>query len=171
MILDLSSTVQPETTSMLSHKRAICDEASCTCALIQSHDQCFWKRKNFDLPGSSNKTLSRSGLTPSYSTDILFLLSVTQLGRHIVTDTVSPTNVARTVCSSVHCGTFAGPLCSLHDRLNPAHCRIKHHVVIWILFLFCWPSHFKKGSCKAGASLSHLSLTERKECNTGLPVF
>ena len=65
MILDPNSTVQPETTSTLSHKRAICDEASCTCVLIQSHDQKFFfrNRKNLDLPGSSNKTLSRSGLS------------------------------------------------------------------------------------------------------------
>ena len=39
MILHPNSTVQPETTSTLSHKRAICDEAACTCALIQSRDQ------------------------------------------------------------------------------------------------------------------------------------
>jgi len=49
MILDPSSTVQPETTFTLSHKRAICEEATC-----------------FDPPGSSNKTLSRSGLIPDY---------------------------------------------------------------------------------------------------------
>ena len=39
MILDPNSTVQPETTFTLSHKRATCDKAMCTCALIQSHDQ------------------------------------------------------------------------------------------------------------------------------------
>ena len=57
MILNLNSTVQPEMTSTLSHKRAICDEATCTCVL--SHDQNFFP-KNFDPPGSSNKTLSSS---------------------------------------------------------------------------------------------------------------
>ena len=57
MILDPNSTVQPEMTFTLSHKRAICGKAMCNCALIQSHNQNF-----FDPPGSSNKTLSRSGL-------------------------------------------------------------------------------------------------------------
>ena len=39
MILDPNSTVQPETTFMLSHKWAICDEATCMYTLIQSRDQ------------------------------------------------------------------------------------------------------------------------------------
>ena len=50
--------------SLLSHKRAICDKASCKCALMWSIFF-FPKRKNFDPPGSSNKTLSRSGLLRS----------------------------------------------------------------------------------------------------------
>ena len=39
MILDPNGTVQPETTFTLSHKRAICDKATCTCTLIQSCGQ------------------------------------------------------------------------------------------------------------------------------------
>ena len=67
MILDPNSTVQPETTFTLSHKRAICNmcnEATCMCTLILPRDQFFFleKQKNFDPLGSSNKTLSRSDL-------------------------------------------------------------------------------------------------------------
>ena len=64
MILDSNNTVQPETTFTLSHKRAICDEATCTCinSITWSNFIIFWKWKTFDPPGSSNKTLTRSGL-------------------------------------------------------------------------------------------------------------
>ena len=65
MILDPNCTVQPETTFTLSHKWAICDKATCICTLIQLRDQIssfFQKRRNFDPPGSSNITLSRTGL-------------------------------------------------------------------------------------------------------------
>ena len=61
MILDPNSTVQPETTSTLSHKR------SHLCVCINSITWLnffffFSKWKIFNPPGSSNKTLSRSGL-------------------------------------------------------------------------------------------------------------
>ena len=44
MILDPNNTVQPETTFTLSHKEAICGEATCTRALIQSRDQFFFSK-------------------------------------------------------------------------------------------------------------------------------
>ena len=60
----LNSTVQPETTFMLSHKRAICGEATCTRVFNSLTRSIFFfrKRKYFDPPGLSNKRLSRSGL-------------------------------------------------------------------------------------------------------------
>ena len=42
MILDPNNTVQPETTFTLSHKRAVCGEATCTRALIHSQDRIFF---------------------------------------------------------------------------------------------------------------------------------
>ena len=46
MILDPNSTMQPETTFTLSHKRAICDKATYTCALTHSQDQFFFFFEN-----------------------------------------------------------------------------------------------------------------------------
>jgi len=42
MVLDPNNTVQPEMTFTLNHKRAIYDEATCTCVLIHSRDRIFF---------------------------------------------------------------------------------------------------------------------------------
>ena len=84
MILDPNNTVQPETTFTLSHKRAIYGEATCTRALIHSRDWIFFfqKRKNFDLPGSSNKRLSRSGLNKNFVIAIVCLLHTSHFSKN-----------------------------------------------------------------------------------------
>ena len=58
MILEPNSTVQPETTFTLSHKRRR-SYVHARVAIMRSN---FEKQKIFDPPGSSNKTLSSSGL-------------------------------------------------------------------------------------------------------------
>ena len=66
MILDPNSTVQPETTFMLSHKRAICDEVMYMCTLIQSWGQIFFYETEKFWPAELEQTLSRSGLNRKY---------------------------------------------------------------------------------------------------------
>ena len=96
-------------------------------------------------------------------TDILFLSSVTQLGRHIITNAVSPTNVASTVCSSVQCGTFAGcvvymtgstpPTAGLHIMLQ--FVNLEFYTLLAISFQESWPLALMEASPR----FSHLSLT------------
>ena len=81
-------TVQPETTFTLSHKWS----HVCKCTLIQSCYQFFFfffrKRKNFDPLGSSNKTLSRSGLRYACSGSAMSLSSCTWLCNNITANGV-----------------------------------------------------------------------------------
>ena len=71
MILDPNSTVQPETTLTLSHKRAICDEVMCMCTLIQSCDQFYFENGK---TSGLEQTISRSGLNRKYK----FMVTITE---------------------------------------------------------------------------------------------
>ena len=65
MILDPNSTVQPEMTLMLSHKRAICDEVMCMCTF--NHAINFENGKTAGL----EQTISRSGLNSKYKFKVI----------------------------------------------------------------------------------------------------